>query len=330
MILANIKVIVMKKTHQILNSSHSIFLAILILALAIIACGSNSVQEHREISLAQTEAAIKLTQSAFEHHAIQTATLPLSIVVPMLTAPPEETSNPPETSPTTQAPDIMFEGISFSFNRAIADGIIPSTLPKQIMDEDFPDPGMTYPTHTQFEFEGYQVVQQFRTPIIRVYPVDAFIAVDDSIQGSIASLQSAVNNCPTGGLYSPLPFLPRVNATSILSTKVACFDFHNGSGLRYLTVWGQGPEPVDNQSLFYTYQGITHDGRFYISAILPITHPNLPEDGRANVTDWYEASEKWMEDYPAIIIMLDEQLNLSFSPNIDHLDEMMASIRIER
>lgn len=320
----------MKKTEQILNPSHSIFLVILLLALAIIACTSKPVHEDREISLAQTEASIKLTQTAFERHATQTATLPLSTVEPTITAPPEETSVPSETPSTAHAPDILFEGVRFNFDRAIASGIIPSTLPEQIMDEDYPDPSMTYPTHTQFKFEDYQVSQHFHTPIIRVYPVDAFIAVDDSVRYSIASIRSAVNDCPTGGLNNALPFLPRWNATPLLSAKVACFDFQNGSGLRYLTLWGQGPSPVDNQNLFYTYQGITHDGRFYISAILPITHPNLPEDSRANVTDWYEASEKWADDYPATIIMLDEQPHLSFSPNIEHLDEMMASIRIEQ
>lgn len=316
----------MKKIQNLINPSHAILSIILMLTLAIIACGSTPVQDNREIHLAQTEAVIILTQTALEQLATQTPIHPLPTLEPTKTASPEETLEASETPVTTHLADILFEGIRFSFNQAIASEVTPSHIPQEII-EDFP-PEYTFPDHTQFTFEDYQVSEHYYTPIIRVFPVDAFTEIDESIPRFVESLQSAVNDCPTGGVYNPLPFLPRANAIQILSTKVSCFDFQNGVGLRYLVVCGQDATPVDNLNIIYTYQGITDDGQFYISAMLPITHPDLPDDARANVTNFAEAVEKWMDDYPDMVIMLDEQLNSSFSPSIDDLDEMMASFSI--
>jgi hypothetical protein len=93
-------------------------------------------------------------------------------------------------------------------------------------------------------------------------------------------------------------------------------------------MYGQALYPVDNSNLFYTYQGITSDGRYYLSAVLPISHPGLPDKGQVN--DWYAFDEGWNTYITDTIAWMESQNGSSFSPSIDQLDAMMASFNIDR
>ena len=57
------------------------------------------------------------------------------------------------------------------------------------------------------------------------------------------------------------------------------FPFGSGGGIRYLTLYAQYYAPINNHDLFYTYQGLTNDGKYWVSAILPINNPILPDNG---------------------------------------------------
>ena len=63
--------------------------------------------------------------------------------------------------------------------------------------------------------------------------------------------------------------LPLMNAVQQMHTRVEYVQFKGGEGVSYLAQYAQGPVPVNNGELFYTFQGLTDDGEFYVSAILP-------------------------------------------------------------
>ena len=58
-------------------------------------------------------------------------------------------------------------------------------------------------------------------------------------------------------------------------SKPEYLKFENGSGVRYLTMYGQGFAPINNHDLFYSFQGLTADGRYWVSVIMPVNHPSL-------------------------------------------------------
>jgi len=58
-------------------------------------------------------------------------------------------------------------------------------------------------------------------------------------------------------------------------------------------MYGQALYPVDNQNLFYTYQGMTYDNQYYISAVMPVIHLGLPDDGYSEIDDWEEFSNNF-------------------------------------
>ena len=52
--------------------------------------------------------------------------------------------------------------------------------------------------------------------------------------------------------------------------------FQSGAGVRYLAQYGQAYAPINNQELFYTFQGLTADGAHCVVAILPVSATFLP------------------------------------------------------
>jgi len=292
--------------------------AILATLLSSLACSIDlgNGNDAEELALQQTAVTLQQTQTALDDAA--------------------QGQEPPIDEPTQQAdvpvaqPNVVYEGISFSFDPNIAQSVNMAIIPGQNMGEDYM-PGETYPTYFEFTFNNYAVADHFHTPKIIVYPVNEYCAISAYASERIDSLQLALINHPAGGVISDLPFLPMWPAAQIFSVQVGYFDFQNGSGVRYLTMYGQAIYPVDNQNLFYTYQGLTNDGRFYISAVLPVVHLGLPDDGSTQMEDDYMAFEANWETYiNDTVNWLNAQDPRSFVPGIDLLDAMMASFKVER
>ena len=82
---------------------------------------------------------------------------------------------------------------------------------------------------------------------------------------------------------------------------------------------------VVNYDIFYTYQGISKDGRYYIAAILPINSTLLSNDQLTQaeletIAIDYEAYLSSMTD------MIREDNGASLSPTLAALDAMMMSL----
>jgi hypothetical protein len=95
-------------------------------------------------------------------------------------------------------------------------------------------------------------------------------------------------------------------------------------------MYGQDVYPVDNQNMIFTYQGLTSDGRFYITANLPLTHFGLPFDGSTVMGDYMTFHENWDTYIADTVAWLNAQDPANFFPDITILDEMMASFEINR
>ena len=145
----------------------------------------------------------------------------------------------------------------------------------------------------------------------------------------VAELESFLAEKP--GDPENVPFvLPIFNAGQMLTVQVEYLTFEGGSGVRFVSQYGQAAWPLNNQDIFYAFQGLTDDGSHIISAILPVTHPNLPADGETYIGDEYET---FINTYDAYIIEIESQLDIedpeSFFPKLTALDEMMETMQVE-
>jgi hypothetical protein len=106
-------------------------------------------------------------------------------------------------------------------------------------------------------------------------------------------------------------------------------DFQSGQGLRYLTQFDQAFIPINNYELIYTYQGLTSDGKYYVAAVLPVTHPSLAAD--ASVTG--NEPPEFTSDFPTyltnVVASLNPQAADTFTPDLTQLDAMMSSLEVK-
>ena len=253
-------------------------------------------------------------------------------------APLEPTAEPTQV-PTTA---LAFEGTEYNLGgvymvvpeclAATPSGVIVPAVPYDEMS----GPQEYYPDHRKIEFTGYPLADKFFQPVIRVYPVADFIAMNDIISDWVNALQSVLVDMPADP--ESLPLLPMFNAAQVFHAKVGYFPFQNGSGVRFLTEYAQYYAPVNNYDLFYTYQGLTADGKYWVSAIFPVNAPwlqetwnstEVPADGVAAPGMGSANFEADMNAYYGTML---DRLNTaqaeSFTPSTLCLDQFMQSLSI--
>jgi len=177
------------------------------------------------------------------------------------------------------------------------------------------------PAHSELFFNGYALDGTFQEPRIYVYSVDALINLNPAAAEQVDALKAVLAD-PATTPDSGLPMLPLMNASQMFQAQVQTLDFDGGSGIRYLTQMGQGLAPLNNNEMFYTFQGLTDDGSVYVAAILPVSNPVLDtgEAAGANANLENQISNTGRA--------LDEAGADSFTPSLSLLDSMVSSIQV--
>ena len=214
-------------------------------------------------------------------------------------------------------------GFSFSYDGAVAAEVIVETVPAV----DSPAEWEVEPEHLRLSFSGYALPETFHEPRILVYPVSDFEAASEIAANTIAALRQLLADKPA--VPEAIPFLPPWNAGPLMRTQIAYVDFQNGTGVRFLTQFGQAYQPINNYEMFYTFQGLTSAGNYYVAAILPVSHSSLPADGTEIPGGDWEAFAQNFETYASEIEQqIDAQDASSFTPDLSLLDAMIQSLEV--
>lgn len=248
---------------------------------------------------------------------------------PEITTPAPEITEPVVATeiPPTEAPA---EGYSFTYNNI--EMIIPYEVASGAQGETIEavtsgDSWQNNPEYDVCNLEGYPLDITFHSPMIQVFPVEEYTNLNPDVTDIINQLKTLL----AARDYAPssIPFLPFWNAGALFTARVEYLDFQNGSGVRYLTQYGQAFWPINNYDMFYSFQGITSDGKYYISAVLPISHPSLPQMGddyTGSMDDLYANYDGYLSSIlPEINGWRDDE----FMPAISGLDTLIESIRIQ-
>ncbi|MDP2994768.1 MAG: hypothetical protein Q8N46_06560, partial [Anaerolineales bacterium] len=164
---------------------------------------------------------------------------------------------------------------------------------------------------------------------ISVFPVQRYNELlPDFVPGRVSDLQTLIGG---GAAGDSLPFLPVFNAAQTFYAQYQVIPFVSGTGIRYLTLYAQYYAPVNNNDLFYTYQGLTSDGQYWVSAILPINNPILPAnaDNPPGGVSWEVFSNNYGPYITDMIAQLNGQPPESYIPTFTALDALVASIIIQ-
>lgn len=197
--------------------------------------------------------------------------------------------------------------------------------------------GSNWPQHRLITFAGYPLSGKYHEPVMRVFPVAEYAALWPFSTDQVTVLQNLLVTRPAEVAES-LPLLPNMGAQQAFHLKMRYLDFSNGAGIGFITEYAQYYAPVNNHDLFYTFQGLTSDGKYWISAILPINHPILPPTpdstevppgGIAIPQMTSLTSETDMQAYYATMKpLMEAQFDASFIPAIDCLDRFFTSLNI--
>lgn len=239
----------------------------------------------------------------------------------------------PFAPPSAPEPNAEYAGISFYRDNALASGWQGETVPPPDMSTGAPANWMT-PSHYYFALEGYALPDTFHDPQIFVIPTANYEDFNESGPRAIAELTRMLDERPTDfpvteAGQNPLPFLPTFNAAQVVALRIEYLDFQNGSGLRYLTQYGQALAPINNRELFYTFQGLTLDGAYYVSVILPISHPSLHSGVNLQQADYAAIEADFAGHLAGVRATINAADPAEFTPDLALLDQLVQSIRVE-
>jgi hypothetical protein len=151
-----------------------------------------------------------------------------------------------------------------------------------------------------------------RAPAIRVYPVEAWRATTRGarraeLAGALDTLQAMLaSRRYRGGI---IPTLPASSDSQAVRARVRFLDFHGGAGVRFLA---PSPGTPAGERLDYAFQGLTADGRFWVTATAPVVARGL-----AAAAPQAEA-----------VRVLETSEDDAFTPRLDALDDVLRSLRL--
>ena len=293
-----------RRTTQVLF----VFLMILIVSLA---CALSAPAGEDPGSAVQTRVAATLAANTASE----------SSPTPEEDAPqPLNSPDPATDTPTAPEPDVVYEGIRFSFDEEIM-GELSITRTEGVLEADHP---WKMPEHISFTFEEYVLPEGFHQAQIRIFSVQEFRAVNPEAGNRLDRMQELLASDPV----NPDEFfvVHFWNAMRYFVAQGMPLDFQNGRGVRYISQYGQAAMPIGYPEMFYTFQGLTDDGAYYVSVIVPVSHPSLPETEAVTLDDsFYENWENYLQETR---VQLDGQAPESFVPSLLELDKMVASLRV--
>ena len=261
----------------------------------------------------------------------------------------------PEFVPPSPKPQVIRwsefgQNISVIYNPLLAPWVEAQTVPAVPMSGQilFAE---SHPAYAQIRFVGFQGGRVYELPLlpfenrvaqIMVFQTEDFPGFDDANpQGFVNQLQALKDvlkrrgelpSCAQPITGKPAqPFLPWINAKQSFCAQPQIVEFVNGRGVRYLTHYAQDPSPVLDQQVFYTFQGLTEDEQFYVSAlfpvetgIFPVEPPDCPQCGQPEYDPFAELLPILTEQ----LAQLNAQAEDDFAPSLKVLDGLITSIQI--
>jgi hypothetical protein len=223
---------------------------------------------------------------------------------------------------TDQWVSLNHGGFGFWYDPAVIEDIQPSTISQSAG-------GMYEVPHPPY----VQYALPLDSGSISVVEIPWYEDVSEAAAEIFPELMSLINAQNAHGLdcVPELPLLSffRQCDHQQFNANVAFVGFANGSGVRFVTVYGiQDAVPVSNTDLVYVYQGITDDGQCYVQASFRLTHQGLeeytefPPDVNSDTTG--EALSAYFAEYEQILVDAPD----GFQPGLERFDLIIQSIEV--
>jgi hypothetical protein len=232
---------------------------------------------------------------------------------------------------------VDYMGVHFSADPSLANSIWPEVKPATPLPEVLEGPSywLAIPEHIRFTFAdsglslsrrrmGFNLAAEAQ---ILVFPLADLGDINPLVQPQIETLRNLLaerGKVPSG----ELPLLPLTNSAQVFHAQAQYLVSGNIQGLRFISQHSQDPAPIMlSQELFYTFQGFTADGAYYVAAFFPLTTAVLPDT--IEVDDWEAFHANYDIYLSETTTVLDQLPPAEFTPDLTLLDAVVTSLRVE-
>jgi hypothetical protein len=150
------------------------------------------------------------------------------------------------------------------------------------------------------------------------------------VKQGIATLQTLLKTRPLT-LEQDIPVLPVLSGNQDLKAQVKYLDFKGGAGVRFVTRYSADTRPFVNEEIFYTFQGLTSDGKFFVALFYPVSASVLPNTQKD--TNIATDQDAFIQKYDAYRQQTTQQLDklkaADYQPSLDALDTLVKSLRVQ-
>lgn len=226
--------------------------------------------------------------------------------------------------------------VTFSYQQLVPT-IQSQLVPKMENHPDEPPFMNGHPEHLRFVFGDRESSNNFRTdePQLLIFPISRYrsLFIENELK-EFNSIISLINSILQEQKVTPeqdIPILPTVEAYQVFHLQERFLEFKGGKGVRFLSMYAQDPPPLTNDRLFYTFQGLTNDGKYYVALYYPVTTLKLPDSLNEigeTIIPVLQEKEKYQRYLTKGITILSRLKDGEFKPDLKKIDEIIQSLKI--
>jgi len=213
------------------------------------------------------------------------------LVVPQGSSQPEQAgcSEAEEVSVTNGM--VSYKGISFTMAADLATALAVKSCPAVAYQVGMASEE-AHPAYTSFFFPTFNRQNVDFQPELRIYEVSGDMSMYTYPLNMLGELQTAITERPEPATWFD---------AAPLHVKQKYIDFVNGAGIRGLVQYMQDRFFYTNNGLTYEFNGLTQDGRYFVSMRYPVTVDFLMDlanpDPGSNTNPSAIAIPEWPADY---------------------------------
>lgn len=227
---------------------------------------------------------------------------------------------------------VRFDGVSFLLDASLGNSVNSTLVPGDPPDEEmfgFPHPEAVVFTVYGARAEGTRVPRVGDAGVaIRAYRT-ADLAGYQEVGARVAALEALLTDRPdlaesTAAGADALPFLPAIDAAQVLRAAPVYVDAPGVSGIAYLTGYAQDLFPFTSDSIWYTFQGLSTDGQWYVAVLAMLDTDLLPE--QVNDRQVRRATRDWDAYLARTVRKLEGAEPGAFTPTLSAVDGLVQSL----
>lgn len=172
-----------------------------------------------------------------------------------------------------------------------------------------------------------------RGAVVMVHPTARFVG-NAGAEAALEQLKTLLDERPDLDIFMTvgedmsgvtLPFLPAIAAGQVVRARAQYVETSQVRGISYVTAYRQDMGPFASGEFFYTFQGLSADGTYYISAVLNFDTSLFP----AELEPFDPMTFNNVEYLNQSIARLNEAGAEVFTPSLSLLDDLVQTFVFE-